>query len=234
MRYLALATDYDGTLAAHGSVDEATRAGLERLLDSGRQLILVSGRVLDEMRAIFPSLELFCWCVLENGALLYHPATRTQQRLAEPPPPRFIAELRQRGVERISQGSVIVATWRPHEAAVLDAIRTCGLELQIIFNKDAIMVLPSGVNKAFGLKAALAEMNLSPQNVVAVGDAENDHAFMRLCACSAAVANALSAVKETADIVLRGRQGAGVVELIDELIATDLARYEPRRTQTQN
>lgn len=223
MRYRALATDYDGTLAHHGSVDESTCAALIRLQASDRQTLLVSGRVLDEMRAIFPRLDLFRWCVLENGALLYHPATGTQKCLAEPPPLHFVEELRRRGVGQIALGRVIVATWRPYENAVQDAIRACGLDLQVIFNKDAVMVLPRGINKATGLKAALRQMGLEPHHVVAVGDAENDLDFMHLCARSAAVANALDAVKEAADIVLHGRCGAGVVELIDTLIATDLA-----------
>ena len=62
---------------------------------------------------------------------------------------------------------------------MLEAIRDLGLELQIIFNKGAVMVLPAGVNKASGLAVALARLGLSPHNVVGVGDAENDHAFLR-------------------------------------------------------
>ena len=61
---------------------------------------------------------------------------------------------------------------------MLDTIRDLGLELQVIFNKGAVMVLPAGVNKASGLAAALADLGLSPHNVVGVGDAENDHAFL--------------------------------------------------------
>ena len=91
---------------------------------------------------------------------------------------------------------MIVATWEPHEKTVLETIRDCGLELQVIFNKGAVMVLPAGVNKATGLRAALAELNLSPHNAVGVGDAENDHAFLSICECSVAVANALPAVKD--------------------------------------
>jgi HAD superfamily hydrolase (TIGR01484 family) len=64
---------------------------------------------------------------------------------------------------------------------VLETIRELGLELQVIFNKGAVMVLPSGINKATGLRAALDELQLSPHDAVAVGDAENDHAF-RSCA----------------------------------------------------
>jgi len=49
-----------------------------------------------------------------------------------------------------------------------------GLELQVIFNKGAVMILPTGVNKATGLTCALKEMELDPQHVVAVGDAGGD------------------------------------------------------------
>jgi hypothetical protein len=37
-----------------------------------------------------------------------------------------------------------------------------GLELQVTFNKGAVMLLPSGVNKATGLRRALEGLTLSP------------------------------------------------------------------------
>jgi hypothetical protein len=111
---------------------------------------------------------------------------------------------------------------------VLEVIRELGLELQVIFNKNAVMVLPSGVNKATGLKAALKELHLSPHNAVGVGDAENDHVFLKACECSVAVANALPALKERADLVTAGSHGAGVEELIAKLLADDLAGIAPR------
>jgi energy-coupling factor transporter ATP-binding protein EcfA2 len=94
----------------------------------------------------------------------------------------------------------------------------------VIFNKDAVMVLPSSVNKATGLHAALAELGFSPHNVVGVGDAENDHVFLQMCEFSAAVANALPALKERTDYVTQGRQGEGVEELIEHLLKDDLAQ----------
>jgi haloacid dehalogenase-like hydrolase/Helicase HerA, central domain len=125
-------------------------------------------------------------------------------------------------VNPLSIGQCIVATWHPHEATVLDVIRDLGLELQVIFNKDAVMVLPSGVNKATGLKVALKELHLSPHNAVGVGDAENDHVFLSMCECSVAVANALPALKERADLVTAGSHGTGVEELIERLLSEDL------------
>src|SRR5262249_21154721 len=48
------------------------------------------------------------------------------------------------------------------------------------------------------------------------------------CECGVAVANALPMLKEGADFVTRQDHGAGVVELIDQLLADDLRGYEAR------
>jgi HAD superfamily hydrolase (TIGR01484 family) len=227
MRYLALCTDYDGTLAHDGRVDQTTLLALEELRTSGRKLVLVTGRELPDLEKAFDRLELFDLVVAENGALIYNPATRQERTLVDSPSEQFVAELRRRGVERVSVGRCIVATWVPHEKEVLETIRDLGLELQVIFNKGAVMVLPGGMNKATGLEAALEELDISAHNAVGVGDAENDHAFLSICECSAAVANALPALKEAADIQLKADHGAGVTELIRELLADDLATRAP-------
>jgi len=222
MRYHVLACDYDGTLALNGIVNEETLAALQRLRQSGRKLIMVTGRELDDLMRVFPHLEIFERIVAENGALLYRPASREEVVLGESPNEDFVRLLREKGVAPLSVGRSIVATWEPHEKRVLEAIQALGLELQVIFNKGAVMVLPSGVNKATGLAAALAELELSAHNAVGVGDAENDHAFLSMCECSVAVANALPMVKERADLITRADHGAGVEELIDNMIASDL------------
>lgn len=229
MRYFALATDYDGTLATEGTVAPSTLAALTRLKQSGRKLILVTGREYDDLVRVFPQHDLFDRLVLENGALLVRSDTHERRPLAAPPPPAFAARLRAAGVAPLSVGEVIVATWEPHEQTVLDTIRDLGLELQVIFNKGAVMVLPSGVNKATGLAHALVDLELSPHNVVAVGDAENDHALLNACECGVAVANALPMLKQHADWVTHGARGAGVEELIAALLADDLAAIAPAR-----
>ncbi|MBV9784601.1 MAG: HAD-IIB family hydrolase [Acidisphaera sp.] len=226
MHYVVLATDYDGTVAHDGVVDEPTLAALERLRAASRRLILVTGRELPDLQRVMPRLDLFDFVVVENGALLYRPETREEQPLVEPPPPRFVERLRELAVDPLSVGRVIVASWEPNEGRVLQAIRELGLEQQIIFNKGAVMVLPPGINKESGLRAALAALELSPHNCVAIGDAENDQAMLQLSGLPVAVANALPSVQETASLVTDGARGAGVAELIDRLIATDLAEID--------
>ena len=228
MRCQVLATDYDGTLATDGKVMAATIKALENLLATGRRLLLVTGRELPELLGIFPQINLFEWVVAENGALLYCPGTREEKLLAAPPPKQFVEKLRAHHVKPLSVGKVIVATHEPHEGIALKTIRELGLEMQVIFNKGSVMILPAGVNKATGLQAALKEMNLSAHNVVGVGDAENDHAFLRQCEFAVAVGNALPSLKEGADWVTKGTRGAGVVELIEKIIHDDLREHDAR------
>lgn len=231
MRYLALATDYDNTLASDGRVADATRAALGRLRASGRRAILVTGRRLDDLLRVCECSDLFDYVVAENGALVYEPQSREITLLAEPPPEQFIAALRRRGVQPLEVGKVIVATHAPHEASVLEAIRELGLEQQVIFNLNAVMVLPAGINKATGIKLALRRLGMSPHEAVGVGDAENDHSLLRLAECPVAVANAVDSIKKIAALVTRGKAGNGVVELIDRLIANDLEDVDAQLTR---
>jgi hydroxymethylpyrimidine pyrophosphatase-like HAD family hydrolase len=225
MYYLALATDYDGTIADDGVVDKPTLAALQRLRDGARRLILVTGRGLTDLQRVMPRLDLFDLVVAENGALLYDPASHEERALGDPPPAAFVERLRELGVAPLWVGRVIVATWEPHEGKVFGVIRDLGLNLQITLNKGAVMVLPVGVTKASGLRGALARLGLSPRNCIGVGDAENDLALLDVCGLPVAVANALPSVKERAAFVTTGARGAGVAELIDGLLATDLAAF---------
>ncbi|TGV75323.1 phosphoglycolate phosphatase, partial [Mesorhizobium sp. M2D.F.Ca.ET.145.01.1.1] len=98
-------------------------------------------------------------------ALIYTPASEEERVISLSPEPKFVARLKKQGVKPLSVGRSIVATWEPHQATVLEVIKKMGLELEIIFNKGAVMILPSGVNKATGLAAALEDLRLSPHNV---------------------------------------------------------------------
>ncbi|MEC5387550.1 HAD family hydrolase [Uliginosibacterium sp. H3] len=226
MQYQILATDYDGTLAKDGAVDDATLDALQRLRASGRRLIMVTGRELPDLARVFHHHALFDYIVAENGAVTFCPATDEVRALAAAPPQAFLDRLAEQNVG-VSVGHSVVATFEPHEHVVLSAIRDLGMEWHVIFNKGAVMALPANVTKATGLAAALHELEVSPEHVVGVGDAENDHAFVRRCGFSVAVANALPALKANVDLITQGERGAGVTELIDHILANDLRDLAP-------
>jgi hydroxymethylpyrimidine pyrophosphatase-like HAD family hydrolase/energy-coupling factor transporter ATP-binding protein EcfA2 len=227
---MAVATDYDGTIAKDGRVPQHTITAIKNLIASGRKLILVTGRMLPDLLWMFPEAVLCSRIIAENGAVLYRPDTRSQQLLGTPPPESLVASLRTKGVP-LDVGASILATMKPHEVAVLETIRDLGMEHHIVFNREAVMVLPPGVDKGTGLKAALLELQLSPHNVVGIGDSENDHALLQACEYAVAVANAVPMVKSMVDRVTRGDAGAGAAELMAELIADDFAAVSASSTR---
>jgi HAD superfamily hydrolase (TIGR01484 family) len=228
MKCSVLACDYDGTLAHDGVFDDITAAALDRFRTSGRRLLMVTGRELPDLQSVCQVLDRFDWIVAENGALLYRPSDNFSKLLCSPASAELAQKLGQARAQPLSVGRAIIATREPNETLVIKLIKELGLELQVIFNKGAVMVLPTGVNKATGLRRVLKDMHTDPQNVAAIGDAENDHAFLSMCGVGVAVANALPMLKERADFVTKGAHGAGVTELIDRILATDLAEIPPR------
>jgi HAD superfamily hydrolase (TIGR01484 family) len=224
-RYRAFATDFDGTLAHEGVVRPEAMDALQRLKAAGLVLLMVTGREIEDLSRVFPPMDLFDLIVAENGALLYWPGSKHSQRLTEAPPQKFVETLQARGVSPLSVGHSIVATCEPHHQTVLECIHDLGLELHVIFNKGAVMILPTGVNKASGLQAALEHLHIDRAAVVGIGDAENDHAFLDFCGWPVAVQNALPALKERALTVTRGEDGQGIAEIAEML----LAGIEPTR-----
>jgi len=232
MPYRLLATDYDGTLAHHGTVSPETIEAVERFRRSGRKLVLVSGRILEDLRGVFDRFDLFDRVVVENGATIYRPETRQELPLAPPVSPQLVDALRARNIP-FGVGHCILATREPHQDAVLAAIRECGLPYHVTLNKGAVMILPEGVHKGSGLEHALRELGIPAREVVAVGDAENDYEMFSAADFSVAVANALPGLRHRAQLVTRQAASEGVQELIGLILNGELHAYDPRPEDTE-
>lgn len=215
---VAIASDFDGTIGSDDGAPDSTIAALARFKATGRKLILVTGRPLVELKQVLPEVRLFDIAVIENGGVLYFPQSDSIRALAPGPSQAFAQRLRERGVEELAVGTTIVATHADHHQTIAETIREMSLDLEIILNTDALMVLPPGVHKASGLAAALVELAIDPAKVAAIGDAENDVIFLKQCGYAIAVANALPGVKAIADLVTKGARGAGVEELVEQLL----------------
>ena len=223
-----LACDYDGTIADEGRVTPDTAAVLARVRESGRKLLLVTGRMLDDLKRVCPDVDqMFDLVVAENGALLYLPGTREVRLLGDAPEAALIEALQRRGVP-FDVGGAILATTAEYAEPTLAAIQEIGVERSLVFNKGALMLLPGGITKGTGLTAALDLSQLSAHNLAGIGDAENDHAFLAMCECAAAVADAVPALQDRADIVTAGLASRGAIEFIEQHVLRDLVEVAPK------
>jgi len=216
--FQAIACDYDSTLAHEGRVAPETLLALGRARAAGRKLILVTGRTLDDLRTVFPELGRFDLMVVENGAVVFNPGSQFEEFLCPEPAVKFLSGLSQAKIP-FSLGKRVVASKRPYESEVQRLIDRLHVDLAVILNRESVMILPQGIDKGTGLRAALRILTLAPSEVVGIGDAENDLAFLRLCGFSAAVANAIDALKREVDYVTGQDDGAGVAEIIEQVIA---------------
>jgi hydroxymethylpyrimidine pyrophosphatase-like HAD family hydrolase len=222
MRFRALACDYDGTLATSGRITPATREALERWRSSGRKLLLVTGRELNDLTRVCSELTLFDAVIVENGAMLHLPQAGESRLLCEPIAGELMLALRDRGIVPLGIARAILATSRAQAAAVVQVAQELGLEVSLAYNKASVMVLPAGVDKGSGLAAALAALGLTSAQTIGIGDAENDMAFMRLCGLGVAVANAVPEVCGVAQRVTKRPEGEGVGEIVAEVLGSDV------------
>ena len=227
--FKAVAVDFDGTLTTGGRPEQQVLEALAETRAQGRRLLLVTGRVLDHLLSDFGDVDRwFDAIVAENGAVIRTPlGTRT---LADPVDSALTDAMTRRGIG-FARGQVIVGCDAAHDHAVLDEIRGLGVDYQLARNRAALMIIPAGITKATGLVDALDELGLSPHSVIGVGDAENDHALLERCEVGVAVANAVDALKQHADLITQAPNGRGVVELLRGDLLQGSQRLHPDRWQ---
>lgn len=228
MRFVALAAGFDGTLAREGRYDERCVEALRALAATGRKLILVTARELRELLELFPATRIFDFVIAENGAVLHQPAAKRSEILANAPSEILLQELNRRGVHPLSIGSSIITTSRTNEAEVRDVLAKHRLDMQLIGHDSALIISPSEVSKASGVKEALRQLGISAHNLVVIGDSDNDLALFELAEHSVAVSNANDDVRAQADRTTNGAYCDGFLELARDLIASDLIDAPPR------
>ena len=213
MKLAVIALDYDGTIAQQDALDPSVRDAVADARTRGIIVMLVTGRILDELRRVAGDLHFVDAVIAENGAVVHFPDSAHTSLVAPAIPEAFVAELRRRGIA-MTPGQCLVDAAAADAPQILEAIREMELPLVLLFNRGRVMILPQGVSKATGLQMALTMLRLSPRNTVAVGDAENDHALLQLAEVGAAVEWGSAALRSAADVTVTGRGPVAVAEYI--------------------
>lgn len=231
--FRGLACDYDGTLATHDRIGPEALAALEAARRAGVRLILVTGRTFFELIRVCEPLDLFDAVVAENGGVLYFPRVGAIRDLGPAPPARLLAGLDRQGLA-YQRGRVILGTWRSDEARVRAALAALGVRRDLVYNRAALMLLPPGVSKGTGVRQALRALGLSPHDVLAVGDAENDVEFFEACGFTACPGDAVDELRQRADWVLAGADGAAVARaIVGPILGGTLSLREAARRRLQ-
>jgi hydroxymethylpyrimidine pyrophosphatase-like HAD family hydrolase len=214
-----IALDYDGTIAQGDRLDTAVREAIADARTRGITVLLVTGRILRELRRVAGDLHFVDGVVAENGAVLHFPHTGHTTILAPGVPEPLLVEARARGIE-VMPGECLVDCSADDAPRMLEVIRALELPLVLLFNRGRVMTLPQGVSKATGLHIALDTLRLSARNTVAIGDAENDHALLDLAEVGAAVEWGSAVLKSAADVTIAGSGPPAVADYVRRLAET--------------
>ncbi|MCJ8281350.1 MAG: Cof-type HAD-IIB family hydrolase [Rivularia sp. ALOHA_DT_140] len=212
-----LATDYDDTIATKGRMTDNVEKALLEAKQAGYLISLVTGRGFDDLLRICSQIKLFDLVIVENGSIIYLPSQEKVEFLARNPPIEFIAQLMEHRIP-FYQNTIMATVRRKFVERVNGLIDEFKFPLHIISHKDYGLILPSGINKAKGLEKALLNFDITSNQVIAVGDAENDLDFLDYCGFKVAVGNAEEVVKAKADWIATHERGEGVAEFIREYL----------------
>jgi hypothetical protein len=230
--YRAVAVDYDGTLTEGTRPDDDVLDAVEELRAQGVRVVLCTGRVLEDLRALLPDVDMrFDGIVAENGAVALTPATGERDVTATVPV-ELESALRERGVP-LRRGRVLLDTVADYAHVVLEEVERLELDCQLVRNRHALMVLPAGVTKGSGLLEVLGDLGISHHSTVGIGDAENDHALLDVCELGVAVANAVPSLQARADIVLAEADGRGVARFLRGPVLSGDVQVQPRHARVE-
>jgi hydroxymethylpyrimidine pyrophosphatase-like HAD family hydrolase len=227
MKLAVLALDYDGTIARGDVLDPSVRAAIASARTNGIMTLLVTGRILSELQRVAGPLHFVDGVVAENGAVLYFPDSGHTSVLAPLVPESFLEELKRRSVPHVA-GQCLVDADAIHAPRLLEIIHELELPLVLIFNGGRVMTLPQGISKATGLHTALDTLRVSARNALAVGDRENDHELLRLAEVGVAVEWGSVALREAADITLKGAGPPAVAAYVADLAGAGRLPIPPR------
>jgi hydroxymethylpyrimidine pyrophosphatase-like HAD family hydrolase len=224
-----LAFDSNGTLAESGTVPPTLQAALEQLHKAGYVLFLVTGKRFESVE-LGPLRNAFAGIVWENGAVLHHTATDELYLPFGHVDPRLVEALEAAGVP-LECGRAMVSTQAPDAGTVWRVLDEWGGDAAVVRNRGVVSVLPPGAAKGAGLERLMGLCGLSPRNLVSFGDGESDLSLLQLGEASVAVADAVPALKEVADLVTTQPGPNGVLEALETYWLVGRARDLPSRCE---
>ncbi len=219
-----LALDIDGTLTTPtGRIDGRV---FELLPDWDAPVVIATGKAFPYPVALATFLGLPPQVIAENGGVV-HVADETTF-LADPDRPRAVVEaFEERGGEIGWGDDTTVNRWRETEVALstdadealLREVAADVPDVEVVDTGYAFHVKSTSVNKGDGLVRAAEALELDPESFVAVGDSENDVSTFGVAGDAYAVANADTAAREAADVVLDTGFMDGTAAVLEALAA---------------
>lgn len=217
----AIALDVDGTIT------DSTRKicinsikAINQVEEKGIPVIIVTGNILCSTKMISILLGTTGGMVAENGGVIkYGDEQRVLgnieecERAYEYLKTKYPVKKVEFSDQRISE----VAIGRNvEEETVKSTLKD--FDVKIYDSKFAIHLTDPAVDKGSSLKVLATYLNVKTEEIMAIGDGENDVEFLQVAGLKVAVNNAARELKAMADYVTHKPYGDGVAEAVSKFI----------------
>lgn len=170
-----------------------------------------------------------------------HPAFEDMMKRYGEPPPVIVGPL-QNIMDSVPVNKLVVFSFEDNAPRAITALRW-QLSMQIDPSaarllqagvSQMIEVLPPGAGKGPMLKTLLKDLDIRSDEVMAIGDAENDIEMLQLAAIGVAVGNAGQHVKDVADYIAPSHDEDGVADAIERFVLQTDKAEQPEAEITAN
>ncbi len=220
MNFKAVALDIDGTITDENLLmcPEAIN-GIRELKSMGLEVIVCSGNVLPIAYAISFYTGARGPIVAENGGVIYHDkqvwVLSEQEKALE-----AFSYLS----ERMQVKRLFTDRWRESEVGFyqdvdVEDVRKIlkGHDVLVESSGFAIHLMPGHLTKMDGLRFLSEKLGISAEEIIAIGDGDNDARMMEGCGYGIAVANASEDAKRAANYVTKEKHGKGFMEAVEHI-----------------
>ena len=224
MKRKTFAVDIDGTITENGGgrINLDALNSLRYIRKLGHNVIFVSGRSSVEgyLLAVFGGLNTIA--VGENGGCITYGAN---DHILLGNKEKCVDALQ---VIRSKMNDIVEKPVFPRMTEVVlertfdiekakDVLERNNLDVVLSDSQYAIHINSAGINKARGFEEVMKKLNVSREDVIAIGDSDTDIPLFKASRISIAVGNASENVKSNATMSVSAHAGDGVIEALDKI-----------------
>ncbi len=156
---------------------------------------------------------------IDDKMLIHHETPRSLAYVkATGATPHYVADTFY-NVEKGPLKILMIDEQRVLDKAAQIITRELGQEVQAVRSKTTYLeLIKKGCSKGDAMMAMAREWNIRPEQIMAIGNSQNDISMMQAAAISVAVGNAEENVKEIAHIITDSNNDDGVAKVLEQYI----------------